>query len=258
MVDSRPSTPPTAPLASKKMQWSIAAFKAMCLSLFFAVIAFIGSQEFQNISTIREHAHVMSKDRLPEFIENQKTLANIENLRRIAEVTNISENPKDRRHARISADALTAESVFDRDPGFRSAARKVAAAIKNLVASKNEVDAQVLALESLEAEIYASVKSLALTAATQEQAVHLMELATIDVLQDPVSRRINLAAEQKRTSTLIADLTGITLKGRPKNLNKQEEHAVSIKNLESLMKERLALVESVVLQHNQVQKIWRV
>ena len=239
----------------KRLQWSIATFKALCLICFFAGIALVSIEEFSNVGMIEKQAAELKKEKLPGFIENQRTLANIESLRRMAEVTRISANPKDRRHARISADALSAESIFDHDPGFKQAARVIAASIRELVESRGKEDKQVTAIHEQGKAIAAAIKQLALLAATQEQALHLIDLGTSYLYGSPVAQSPNLAKEQAKVQELLAIVTA-TFGPDVGVKHGTEGPAKVFASIERLLQERLELMEALAGLEQRSRTIW--
>ncbi|WP_169727000.1 hybrid sensor histidine kinase/response regulator [Desulfovibrio cuneatus] len=222
---------------------------------FFAGIALISIEEFSNVGMIEKQAAELKKEKLPGFIENQRTLANIESLRRMAEVTRISANPKDRRHARISADALSAESIFDQDPGFKQAARAIAASIRELVDSRGNEDSQSNAIHEQGKAIAVAIKQLALLAATQEQALHLIELGTTYLFGNPVGQSPNLAQEQAKVQELLATLM-VTFEAGAGGEHDSKGAATVLASIERLLQERLALITALVNLQQRSRSIW--
>ena len=239
----------------KRLQWSIATFKGLCLICFFAGIALISIEEFSNVGMIEKQAAELKKEKLPGFIENQRTLANIESLRRMAEVTRISANPKDRRSARISADALSAESIFDHDPDFKQAARAIAASIRELVDLRSKEDSQNNAIHEQGKAIVSAIKQLALLAATQEQALLLIELGTTYLYGSPMAQSPNLAAEQAKVQELFAVVTatfGEDVGGK----HGTEGPAKVFGFIERLLQERLELITALTGLQQRSRTIW--
>ncbi|SHN59075.1 response regulator [Desulfovibrio litoralis] len=124
----------------KTFQLSIAVFKGLCFLIAFIIFAIIGVKELQSIFKIKNNSEKIARTQLPAFVENQKTLVNIERLRYIAEVIRSSDNPKERRNKRISAEAFASESIFEQDPNFKKLAKTIVVAMKDLVEAKSEVD----------------------------------------------------------------------------------------------------------------------
>ncbi|MDR1920485.1 MAG: hypothetical protein LBS31_01895, partial [Candidatus Adiutrix sp.] len=114
-------------------------FAALFLALFLAV-GLIGFQESRSIKSVRELAEEIQSGRLPEFVENQKTLLNIENLRRLTEIAYSSPDRLARREARINARALAAESIFAFDKNFHDEALKISKDINSLARARDHVE----------------------------------------------------------------------------------------------------------------------
>jgi len=127
---------------SVRNQWSATIsvfFAAMFLALLLAV-ALIGVKEINNIESVRGLTEEIQGTRLPEFVDNQKTLLNIENLRRLTEIAYISDDRRTRRNARINARALVAESIFTSDEKLHDDALRVSSAIDSLVKVRDNIE----------------------------------------------------------------------------------------------------------------------
>ena len=105
-----------------------------------------------SIGEIARLSSAVRQKNLPEILENQRSFINMESLRRIAEVAYIADDPQVRRSARIDAQALAAESVFNRDSDFHERAGKLAKLIAELVARRDAAHADGLRLRELAQE----------------------------------------------------------------------------------------------------------
>lgn len=115
----------------------IAIFLGGIFFLFLATVLATLSYELGNIHSIEKIAVQIRKESLPQFIDNQKTLANIEGLRRIAEVAYSTSDSRLRRNARLNASALAAESIFQKDAEYAEAVNKISLAIGSLSRAKD-------------------------------------------------------------------------------------------------------------------------
>lgn len=238
-------------------QLSIALYESLCFFLITSVIMFIGFQEINNIATIGSSVDAIHKEKLPEFVENQKTLTNIESLRRLAEVTNISDNSRERRSARISADALIAESIFDSDPGFRNSASKIAAAMKILVTTKDEVDKQRQAIAALEPLYYSSIVQMTRLVENEEDLAYLLKINIDNFTQDPFKFNLTINELGEQTQASIGRVTSIAKSIVGKNPTKKEVAESYLNNIESALNQRLSIMESALQKKVQAQEIWQ-
>lgn len=234
--------------------FSIASFKAIWFSILVGLAVLIGSQELRNIANMEEKAEEIRKNRLPELIENQKTLANIESLRRLAEVTNISGNPRERRNARISADALATESIFDRDPSFRSSARKIAASIRNLDAVKQEIDKKKLTLGEVEARYRGAVVCLARMTAAPEDLGTLMEINARGLHFPPSGTAVSRVELQARAEGPIREVQAILDRFPSGGLTK--EVAAHFDVFRAAASEWVSVAQELLMLQQQAQNTW--
>lgn len=124
-------------LRPERFKIPIAVFLGGIFLVFFATVIATLSQELENILAIERIALQIRKESLPQFVDNQKTLANIEGLRRIAEVAYATNDIRLRRNARLNASALAAESVFQKDAGYAEAVNKISLDIGKLTRAKD-------------------------------------------------------------------------------------------------------------------------
>jgi signal transduction histidine kinase/ActR/RegA family two-component response regulator len=132
----RPS--PLSPAKSRRANISI--FFALLFLTLLLVVGLAGIMEIDNISSVRGLTAQIQEGLLPEFVDSQKTLLNIENLRRLTEVAYISNDRRTRRNARISARALVAESIFTTDEKLRGEALEAIHAIDSLVKVRDGIE----------------------------------------------------------------------------------------------------------------------
>ncbi len=137
-----PSTNPPPEPRSEGRRWSatIAVFFAVLFLTLLMAVTLIGIKEIANIRSVQGLTEEVQGRLLPEFVDNQKALLNIENLRRLTEIAYISDDRRTRRNARINARALVAESIFISDEGLRSDGLKVSQAIDQLVRNRDRIE----------------------------------------------------------------------------------------------------------------------
>ena len=148
---------------SAQSHWSATIsvfFAAMFLALLLAV-GLIGGKEITNIASVRALTEEIQGTRLPEFVDNQKTLLNIENLRRLTEIAYISDDRRTRRNARINARALVAESIFTSDEKLHSDALRVSSAIDSLVKVRDNIEVLLSQLNESRQAYFIAVERLA-------------------------------------------------------------------------------------------------
>jgi len=130
-------------VASPATPWwraSISIFFALLFLTLLLVVGLIGGQEINNIKSVRGLTSQIQENLLPEFVDSQKTLLNIENMRRLTEIAYVSNDRRTRRNARINARALVAESVFITDENRHADALKASQDIDNLVKARDGID----------------------------------------------------------------------------------------------------------------------
>jgi signal transduction histidine kinase/CheY-like chemotaxis protein len=141
---SSASPPPTIDSALKggPRLWkaTISFFFAVLFLSLLAAVALIGRLEMADIRSVRALTEEIQSGLLPEFVDNQKTLLNVENLRRLAEIAYVSPERRTRRVARINARALLAESRFITEEYLHQEAVKVSASISQLAKLRDEIE----------------------------------------------------------------------------------------------------------------------
>ena len=136
---------------------SITPFLWVSATLLVLVFIAIGLNTLNSIRDVGERASTVREKNLPEIIENQRSFINIESLRRLAEIAYVSENPRARRVARIEAQALAAESVFNRDPAFHEQALQLSKMITELVERRDAAHRNSLRLGEIAREYSRSI-----------------------------------------------------------------------------------------------------
>ncbi|SHN53929.1 response regulator [Desulfovibrio litoralis] len=135
--------------AHKNIKFSSISF-LVCIFIFMViVIAVVGGRELQNIQTINVITDQIKKTKVIEFVESQKTLSNIANLRRLIQVIFETENPKARRNAQLDAHALINESVFMVNPKLKSTSQQISTDIEKLIELKESINNDKAKLEEL-------------------------------------------------------------------------------------------------------------
>lgn len=140
MSSSTKTEPAAASPAAPRWKASISIFFAFLFLTLILVVGLIGIKEIKNIKSVRELTTQIQESLLPEFVDSQKTLLNIENLRRLTEIAYVSNDRRTRRNARVNARALVAESIFTTDEKLRDDALKTSQAIDNLVKVRDSIE----------------------------------------------------------------------------------------------------------------------
>ena len=139
---------------------SITVFLSLASLALLLVFIVISRESLRNIDAIASLSSEVRQKNLPEMLENQRTFINIESLRRIAEVAYITDDPQTRRSARINAQALIAESVFERDTEFHEKGTQLYALINDLTKHKDAIYQNRQLLRQLSATYYDRLQAL--------------------------------------------------------------------------------------------------
>lgn len=126
---------------SKRWRANISIFFALLFLTLLLVVSLIGVKEIHNIKSVRGLTDQIQGSLLPEFVDSQKTLLNIENLRRLTEIAYVSNDRRTRRNARINARALVTESIFTTEEKLQADALKASYAINDLVKVRDRIEA---------------------------------------------------------------------------------------------------------------------
>ena len=135
-----PSPAPPPEPRKKGWRWSanISAFFAVLFFTLLMAVGVIGFKEISNIRSVQGLTGEVQGRLLPEFVDGQKALLHIENLRRLTEIAYVSNDRRTRRNARINARALTAESIFITDASLRDEGLEVSKSIDRLVRVRDQ------------------------------------------------------------------------------------------------------------------------
>ncbi len=120
---------------------SISLFLTLTSGAVLATFLWISQDSLNNIDTIAQISSDIEQNSLPELLQNQRTFSHIESLRRNAETAYVADDPALRRAARISAQAMAAESVFERDPEFYAAVQEASSMITELAKLRDKAQA---------------------------------------------------------------------------------------------------------------------
>lgn len=140
---------------------SITPFLWLASSMLLLVFILVVVNSLDSMDIIMEKSVGVREKKLPAIIENQRSFINIESLRRIAEITYITDDPQKRRHARIDAQALAAESVFSDDQKFHVEALRMAGLIAKLASYSDAINEDKNRLLELSHEYYRSILNMA-------------------------------------------------------------------------------------------------
>ena len=139
---SSPSKADQVASSSPAKRWAanISIFFALLFLTLLIVVGLIGVKEINNIKSVRGLTSQIQESLLPEFVDSQKTLLNIENLRRLTEIAYVSNDRRTRRNARINARALVAESIFTTEEKLHDDALRASYAIDSLVRVRDRIE----------------------------------------------------------------------------------------------------------------------
>ncbi len=153
------SPPPVSP-ARPPFRIKISVFILLISLAILGAFMLIGREVTNSMNFVVQVARDVRDEKLPLLAEDQRTFVNIESLRRIAEVTYVSMDPQKRRSARISAQALAAESIFDRDKEFHAKALHIADNIANIAKHKDAVQLNEQRLRALSVDFHNTLNIL--------------------------------------------------------------------------------------------------
>ena len=131
--------PPDLSADSMLFRLPIGLFLSFASGTVLCILFWLAREGLEAIDTIAQLSSDIEQRSLPELLQNQRTLVHIESLRRNAEVVYISEDVRLRRAARINAQAMAAESIFERDPNFYAAVQHASGMITALAKLKDEI-----------------------------------------------------------------------------------------------------------------------
>lgn len=137
-------TPPSATAVAQAPPRKRTVSISVLLGAIFVVVfscalgAFWG--EFINVSSIENLAQNLLKSSVPEFIDSQKRLSNIEALRRLADLAYSGEDAAERRKARLNASALTADAVFQKNNHYSTLLNGISRDIGRIARSRDVLD----------------------------------------------------------------------------------------------------------------------
>ncbi|MDR0239813.1 MAG: hypothetical protein LBI88_06235, partial [Deltaproteobacteria bacterium] len=119
----------------------IGLFLACSSGLVLFVLLLLGRVGLESIDTIARLASDIEQHSLPELLQNQRTFIHIESLRRNAAEVYIAEDAVLRRNARLNAQSMAAEAVFEQDPDFSNSVQRISHMITNLAGLKDHLQA---------------------------------------------------------------------------------------------------------------------
>ncbi|MDR2200409.1 MAG: hypothetical protein LBR53_13365 [Deltaproteobacteria bacterium] len=124
----------------KRAKIQISVFLGLLFVCLLVITVFTGLKEIDNIRAVNSLVSEIYDTKLPELVDNQKLLQNIENLRRYAEVAYVSDNVDIRREARLNARELVSESISLSSDSIHSDSLMAARTIDGMVRIRNQID----------------------------------------------------------------------------------------------------------------------
>lgn len=128
------------PTSSKVRRIGVYRFLAIVALPTLALLCVACADIVGNLVDIEKRARLTNEEHLPAILASQRTLVNIESMRRNVETASTSEDPNLRREAGINALALAAESVFEPDSAFADYAATAQPLIRRLMEVKKRSD----------------------------------------------------------------------------------------------------------------------
>ena len=138
----------------------ITVFLGIIVLAVLLMMLVIARSVLTQVDGVSETARQVREQSLPELMENQRSFINIESLRRIAEITYVTTDPQVRRSARISAQALAAESVFDSREEFRQKTLEITAKIIEIARLRDAAFGKDKELRTLSEEYYTNLEAV--------------------------------------------------------------------------------------------------
>ena len=196
-----------SPTPKKRWGANISAFFALLFLTLITIVGLIGVKEIGNIKSVRGLTDQIQESLLPEFVDTQKTLLNIENLRRLTEIAYVSNDRRMRRNARINARALVAESIFTTDEKLKDDALKASYAIDSLVKVRDRIESLKGQLTKETQSYFTSLESLAAYLHSADDQRVLFDFFFKHMMTEPGS--IFVTAEEQYSDLRRTHLTGV-------------------------------------------------
>lgn len=146
--------------SKKEAKIGVYAFFALLTIPVLVVVLLIYAWIFYNLVDIRTVADRVREVHLSAILDTQRTLVNIENLRRNAQVVYVTDDPDQRRRARLNAQALTHESVFETNSRFSFLAERAGLLIAQLADIRTRGDGVMRRLNNARLRFMALVGEL--------------------------------------------------------------------------------------------------
>jgi signal transduction histidine kinase len=118
-------------------------FTGLIFLVLLLIVIVTGVGEIRNVKSVEYLVREIVGSSLPQFVQNQKLLTNIENLRRFAELAHGSNDPMARRSARLGARELVDEPIFLVSEDIKTQALLVVRHIEGVTRNKATVDRNI-------------------------------------------------------------------------------------------------------------------
>ena len=198
-----PKTEQTA-ASSPAKRWSanISVFFALLFLTLLLVVGLIGLREITNIKSVRGLTDQIQESLLPEFVDSQKTLLNIENLRRLTEIAYVADDRRTRRNARINARALVAESIFTTEEKLHDDALRASYAIDSLVKVRDNIESRRNELAGTTRKYFTALENLSVHVSGADDHLLLFDFFQKNMMPD---RDTIFSLDQDRFSAMAEE-----------------------------------------------------
>ena len=256
---SSPSQPAQAASSPPLKRWgaNISIFFALLFLTLLAVVGLIGVKEINNIKSVRLLTSQIQESLLPEFVDSQKTLLNIENLRRLTEIAYVSNDRRTRRNARVDARGLVAESIFTTEVKLHDEALKVSYAIDSLVKTRDRIDILRERQSKAVQEYFTFLEGLAPSVADPDDQVKLFNFFFTQLMP---SRAPNFKMDQAQFSAQTEDhlmiVKDILDRRRGENWAADKNLKTAFEGLEKSLNDYIGTAGEVTALNTQSTAIW--
>ncbi|MDR1395055.1 MAG: hypothetical protein LBK52_02645, partial [Deltaproteobacteria bacterium] len=126
----------------KGSRWrvSISFLFASMFSVILMALVLLSYEEFGQIKRVKVLTEDIYTDTLPDLIDNQKMLINVQHLRHVGQLSYYSDDPFIRRNSRMKARIIVGDSSFSTIRGLRTAGSLIIESIDDLARIRTSID----------------------------------------------------------------------------------------------------------------------
>ncbi|MDR1545767.1 MAG: response regulator [Deltaproteobacteria bacterium] len=161
VAKSAASNSKTAPRAASVATLGISTLTATMLLLMLVVVGLLAALEISRISTVKALTAEIASASLPELVESQNVLLDIENLRRLTEVAYVTGDRRIRSDARLGAMTLVAESLDRFSKLGLTKGDEAARAIGGLATTRDRMATLADEMAAIELNFFQALQALA-------------------------------------------------------------------------------------------------